>query len=182
MEQAESEAGRIFRSAGIELLWIHCSIRTSAPECGSATNRRELVLRIIPRGKSAGDSIYGDAFLAEDGTGKYADIFFDRIACAHRDFGVNESRLLGAVAAHEIGHLLLGLRAHSWLGIMSAMWASESLRNAEMGTLLFTREQAARMMERVTDYNSTAASHSSPDGAYLTAACQQLVCAIPDHK
>ena len=182
VEQAQSEATRIFHSAGVELLWINCSSRAIAAECRSATKTRELVLRIVPRGKSAGDSVYGDAFLAEDGTGKYADIFFDRIASAHRDFGVSESRLLGAVAAHEIGHLLLGLRAHSWIGIMSAMWASDSLRKAEMGTLLFTREQATRMRERMTDYDSATGRPSSPDGSYLTAACQQLVCAIPDHK
>jgi hypothetical protein len=182
VEQAQSEATRIFHSAGVELRWINCSSGANAAECRSATKTRELVLRIVPRGKSAGDSVYGDAFLAEDGTGKYADIFFDPIASAHRDLGVNESRLLGAVAAHEIGHLLLGLRAHSWLGIMSAMWASDSLRKAEMGTLLFTREQATRMQERMTDYDSSTVRPSSRDGSYLAAACQQLVCALPDHK
>jgi hypothetical protein len=182
MEKAASEAGRIFRSAGVELLWINCSSRANAADCRSTASSRELVLRIVPRGKSAGESVYGDAFLAEDGTGKYADIFFDRIASAHRDFGVNESRLLGAVAAHEIGHLLLGLKAHSWLGIMAAMWESDSLRKAEMGTLLFTREQAARMRGRMTGHNAATAPSSERDGVYLAAACQQLVCATPDQK
>jgi hypothetical protein len=107
------------------------------------------MLRVVPKGRSVGESVFGDAFLGEDGNGKYADIFFERIASAHRNYGVNEARLLGTVAAHEIGHLLLGLRAHSRTGIMSPVWANESVQQAEKGALLFTSAQAMRMRTRL---------------------------------
>ena len=149
LERAGFEATRIFHSAGIELLWINCTAGADDSACRSRGKDKELMLRVVPKGNSAGDTVYGDAFLAEDGSGKYADIFFDRIASAHHDFGVNESRLLGAIAAHEIGHLLLGLGAHSTTGIMSPVWANEVIQKVERGSLIFTATQAMCMRKRI---------------------------------
>lgn len=149
LEQAGLETTRIFRSAGIMLLWVNCTERVDSSACRSMARERELMLRVVPKGQSAGESVFGDAFLAADGNGKYADIFFDRIASAHYNFGVNESRILGAVAAHEIGHLLLGLRAHSRTGIMSAVWTNDLIQKAERGSLLFTHEQAMCIRKRM---------------------------------
>lgn len=159
MEQAGREAVRIFRTAGVELQWVNCPDRGAEDECRVLKDNAKLIVNVIPRGKS-GESIYGDAFLAEDGTGRYADIFFERIEAAHHECDVNESRLLGAVAAHEIGHLLLGLRAHSGLGIMSPSWSSEQIRQVGMGTLLFTPEQANRLRAR-TNRNMLARNYGS---------------------
>jgi len=149
LEQAGLETTRIFRSAGIELVWINCTERVEGSACQSMARGKELMLRVVPKGQSVGESVFGDAFLAEDGNGRYADIFFDRIASAHHNFGVNESRILGAVAAHEIGHLLLGLRAHSRTGIMSAVWTNDLIEKAERGSLLFTPEQAMCIRKRM---------------------------------
>jgi hypothetical protein len=157
IDQAGIEVVRIFRAAGIEVRWVNCFGRDVGKDCQNLLDIDKLILNVLPRGKTAGESVYGDAFLAEDGTGKYADIFFDRISEAHHENGIDESRLLGAVAAHEIGHLLLGLRAHTWLGIMAPKWTGESLRQMGMGRLLFTSEQAARMRGRIRGYTSVAA-------------------------
>lgn len=140
LEQAGLETTRIFRSAGIELVWINCTERIEGSACRSMARGKELMLRVVPKGQSVGESVFGDAFLAEDGNGKYADIFFERIATAHRDSGVNESRMLGAVAAHEIGHLLLGLGSHSRSGIMSPVWTNDLIQKAERGvSAVYTR-------------------------------------------
>lgn len=149
LEHAGLETTRIFRSARIDLLWINCTSTVDASPCRSMNKGKELILRVIPKGKSAADSVYGDAFLAEDGSGKYADIFFDRIAATYRSNGVNESSLLGAVAAHEVGHLLLGLGAHSMTGIMSPVWGNDLVRRLEKGALLFTPAQAMHMRKRI---------------------------------
>jgi len=50
--------------------------------------------------------------------------------------------ILGTVVAHEIGHLLLGSKSHSATGIMQPQWGPESIRQAMVGSLVFTREQA----------------------------------------
>jgi len=152
LEQAGLETTRIFRSAGIELVWINCTERADGSACRTMARGKELILRVVPKGLSGGESVFGDAFLAEDGNGKYADLFFDPIASAHRNFGVNESRILGAVAAHEIGHLLLGLRAHSGTGIMSPVWTNDLIQKAERGSLLFAPEQAMFMRKRMGQF------------------------------
>jgi hypothetical protein len=149
LEQAGLETTRIFRSAGIILVWINCTERVDGSACRSMARGKELMLRVVPKGQSAGESVFGDAFLAADGSGKYADIFFDRIASAHHNFGVNESRILGAVAAHELGHLVLGLGAHSKTGIMSPVWTNDLIQKAERGSLLFTPEQAMCIRKRM---------------------------------
>lgn len=153
--QGGVEAIRIFRAAGIELEWVNCSTEKSINECRVTPGGKELVVRIVPGGKTSNDSVYGEAFLGGDGRGKYIDISWDRIGQAHRDRGVNVAELLGAVAAHEIGHLLLGLHAHSWIGIMTPVWDEETLRHVGMGDLRFNREQGLQMRERMrtTDVN-----------------------------
>lgn len=145
VEKAGLEAVRIFRSAGVALVWVNCSGRGEPKACSNLPERMDLVLHVIPKGKGLADDVYGEAFLAEDGEGKYADIFYGRIESAYRDSGVSIPLLMGAVAAHEIGHLLLGLHAHSWTGIMAPVWRKDSFANLQMGQLLFNRDQAVRM-------------------------------------
>jgi hypothetical protein len=151
VEGAGAEAVRIFRASGIALEWVNCSGRGAVADCQVDPDSSVFVLHITHGPRNTTDSVYGEAFLAENGRGKYADVFFDRIATANRDCRVNVVRLLGAVAAHEIGHLLLGSHAHSWIGIMAPVWERESLRQVDMGHLLFNQEQGMRMRERVRD-------------------------------
>jgi hypothetical protein len=147
VEGARREATRIFRVAGIQLEWMNCTGKGPSGDCRLQQDGPELVLHIIPKGKVSTDSVYGEAFLAGDGAGKYSDVFYDRIEGAQRDFGITPSVLLGAVAAHEIGHLMLGLGAHSWTGIMAPVWRKESFQELEMGKLFFTHEQSAQLRE-----------------------------------
>jgi hypothetical protein len=107
------------------------------------------MLNIVPEGKTSSDLVFGLAFLDKDGSGRYGDVFFNRVAAAQRAFGADVSQLLGSVAAHELGHLLLGSHAHASSGIMSAVWTGDVLRHMEMGVLLFTREQASLKRTRI---------------------------------
>lgn len=152
LEAGELEASRIFRVAGIRMAWFNCSIRLPDPEkehCRFVPEARQLVLRLIPKGKTSSDLVFGEAFLGEGGMGTYADVFTDRIKAAHEEYEMNVSLLLGAVVAHELGHLLLGFQGHSWDGIMTPVWGLECLRRIGMGSLLFSREQGARMQSRL---------------------------------
>jgi hypothetical protein len=151
LHQAEIEAGRIFRAAGVEVTWANCVSRSALADdaCHHFPASHDFVLHIVPTGKTSTDLVFGLSFLDKDGAGRYSDVFFDRIEEAHRAFGVNLARLLGAVTAHELGHLLLGSHAHSHMGIMTPHWEGETLRVMNMGSLLFTREQASRMQARI---------------------------------
>jgi len=153
LEQAEAEAARVFRAAGIEIVWVDCGTDFGADDpCHDVFRSTYFVLNIVRNGITPSDFVFGLSFLDESGTGKYSDVFFDRIEEAHRESGANVSRLLGMVAAHELGHLLLGARAHSYAGIMTAHWKKEDVRHLGMGTLLFTHDQALVMKARVQEY------------------------------
>lgn len=149
LDKAEGETARIFRRANIDVTWVNCQGKVAGDACRVPPSTNQFVLHIVPNGKTSGDSVFGVAFLGPDGRGKYCDVFFNLIEEAHRKSGANLPRLLGAVVAHEFGHLLLGSQAHSWMGVMEPVWEEQSMRQVEMGTLLFTREQSARMKERI---------------------------------
>jgi hypothetical protein len=140
--RAESEAARIFRAAGIHVAWNDCM---ETHQCHHAPGPRELVLSIVPDGHTASDLVYGVAFLDPAGNGKYADVFFRRVESAANVGESSVARLLGTVAAHELGHLLLGSHGHSFAGVMTPVWREKTLHDAGIGSLLFTREQAATM-------------------------------------
>lgn len=151
LKQAEVEAARVFSAAGIGIAWVNCmhGSRTVSDACAHVPRSDEFVLQIAPTGKTSNDSVFGEAFLAEDGRGKYCDLFFDRIEDENLKSRTNISRLLGTVAAHELGHLFLGLNAHSKVGIMAPVWKQQSLREVAMGTLGFTGDQSKLMKARL---------------------------------
>jgi hypothetical protein len=160
LERGGREMVRIFHAAGVGAVWINCSAHLAADKdaCRMSSDRKQFVVHIIPKGTTSKDSVFGEAFIGEDGTGKYADIFFDRILAMHTQCGIETSQLLGAVAAHELGHLLLGVHAHSWMGLMAPVWQKESLQHVNMGDLLFTREQAVRLQLRIRESDTRPAN------------------------
>lgn len=145
LRKAEREAGRLFDAAGIEIQWLNCG---ETDECRRILGPNEFVLHIVARGRTRSDFVFGEAFLGEDGRGQYSDVFFERLRQAQGD--VNLALLLGAVSAHELGHLLLGSNSHSRIGIMEPRWGQQNLRNVGMGRLVFTPEQARSMRNRIS--------------------------------
>jgi len=63
----------------------------------------------------------------------------------HSEWRASLASLLGCVAAHEIGHLLLGSNSHAPLGIMRAHWQAKEIQQMSMGLLVFSPRQAAQM-------------------------------------
>jgi hypothetical protein len=152
--EAERQATLIFRRAGINVDWRSCTQASEKSEraCQEIPTPTQFVMTIMGQNKLSTNDIFGVAFLGESGTGKYVDVFFDSISKLHREEGSNEASLLGAVIAHEIGHLLLGSHSHSPWGIMSPHWEAGHLRQVGMGTLLFSPEQAFRMRARIAGF------------------------------
>jgi len=151
LAKANRQAGTIFRAARIAAAFVDCSAGSLAEVCHRPARGTEFVVHIVPNGKTSTDAVFGVAFLGADGSGTYSDIFYDRVEQMHRDSGASLAGLLGTVAAHEIGHLLLGSHSHSATGIMSAQWQHEELRLINMGSLGFIPEQAYRMRARIKE-------------------------------
>ena len=162
LKRAEVETTHLFRPAGITIEWRNCS---ETSDCRRPPRANEFVLHIVPQGRTYSDFVFGEAFLGPDGKGVYADVFFNRL----RQVGgtLNIAQLLGAVSAHELGHLLLGSHSHALMGIMEPTWGPESLRRISMGNLTFTPEQQRAIRNRSLSENMAVSLTRDPEGLGL---------------
>jgi len=87
----------------------------------------------------------GISYLSPDGTGCYADLFYDRALSLHETTQLSVAAILGHGIAHEIGHLLLGTNSHASAGLMSARWQPAELASASQGRLLFSPLESQKM-------------------------------------
>jgi len=149
LKLAEERASQIFSSAEIDVVWINCVHGPGAtPDqgCSKSYGPRDLVLRITFHvSRATSDAAFGVAWLAADGSGRYADVFWNRAQELCANSNADLGQILGSVMAHEIGHLLLGVNSHSVSGLMQARWRGGELHRVAMGSLLFSPEQGNRM-------------------------------------
>jgi hypothetical protein len=151
LQKGQAVVGGIFKGTGVELRWIECP-------CDARPEGMTLSLRIIPRlfgsttSKFRSDHL-GFAAVDEEG-GELATIFYDRIESLGK--GGDLSNLLGLAAAHELGHLLLGSKAHTDEGIMRPNWTRNDLQRHLQKGFLFTSEQAETIHGRVSRYQASA--------------------------
>ena len=149
LAEAEEKAARIFARAGVRITWTNCS------DCDRFEWPTSLSVRIVPRSPRSTQEIFGMAFLSAEGTGCYTDVFYERAEKLQSAWNVNLSDTLGAVMAHEIGHLLLGSNSHTPAGIMRARWESQELNRMARGNLLFTESQSDQMRAKLSATGST---------------------------
>jgi hypothetical protein len=147
--QAQTMASKIYNDAGVSIVWQNCDSQLVAgfSPCLQTSQERHLVLHIEAHARAFMPEIYGVAFLGSDGSGTYCDVFYDRIMKLHHASRSSVGRVLGAVTAHELGHLLLGLRAHSQTGIMRPQLQPVDFSTAQIGVANFTPEQKQEILE-----------------------------------
>jgi hypothetical protein len=157
LAHAERRTSDIFREAGVQTTWYACStLGTVRYNCSGLLGPNTVTLQIVHDSRQMYDSIFGAAFLGADGMGQQADIYFDRIRSFSQEENLTLPDITGYVVAHELGHLLLGLNAHSWIGIMKATWERSQLENANKGELWFSRPEAKRIRRRLTQMSLAA--------------------------
>jgi hypothetical protein len=152
LRSAEGEAARVFRYAGIQLMWtagvLGNDVNDNTPS--ERWNPAFLQLRIWPRamaGKrpTSSETLGFCLSLANGDAVVLADAIQKRAV-----FGpTNYLDLLGLAMAHELGHLLLRSAGHSVTGIMRARWAEKQLRDDNRGYLRFTPSEAETMRNEV---------------------------------
>ncbi len=158
LAQAEREAGRIYERAGIQTEWLDCPLTPGEavryPACQLPASPTRLALRVLPRdlarllGLSRAAS--GSALVPADGsygmTAQVCPQCVEELAHSHTAaFAV----VLGAVIAHELGHLLLGVDSHAPTGLMSGFWQKKELDRLAGGRLLFASQEGDRMRRQV---------------------------------
>jgi hypothetical protein len=117
-----TEAAGILLKSGVSSVWLWCPPSPEAPvECTQDVTGLELVLRILPRGMIGHDLALGSSVADRDG-GTYGLIYYPTVVRTARINSVPIPRLAAWAGVHEIGHLLLGARAHWPSGIMNGRW------------------------------------------------------------
>jgi hypothetical protein len=149
--QAEKVAADILQKAGVATRWMECpAALPSTGACASPMSTLVLVVNLLPRSMSdryrRAGGVLGFAVEASDSQFAYvASIFYDDVKDRAEERQLDFGDLLGAVTAHELGHLLLGTNSHSGSGLMSAFWSGSKLRIAVQGWLTFTDAEAKRI-------------------------------------
>ena len=89
----------------------------------------------------------GNALL-DSGTnrGVLATIYADRIARVSAG-QTDRLQLFGRVVAHELGHLLLGVTAHSNSGLMREFWTDQQVRRNESSDWAFSAEDRQQICQ-----------------------------------
>ena len=152
LQKGQAVAAQILAEAGIMLRWVDCPCEKPRPDATT------LSLRIIPKLFGSTSSTFrsdhlGFAAATEEG-GVLATVFYDRIQSVGK--GGDLSNLLGLATAHELGHLLLGSKAHTDEGIMRPRWTGKLLRESHPRHFRFTLEQSQAIRGRVSRYQATA--------------------------
>lgn len=142
---AEEEAIRVYREIGLELVWRAARGRhqaTALTNTGSGFMVAMIITSVLVADFSSREDAMGLAPKSAQGDGWIAYVFYPHIETTARRYNTSIAPILGPVFAHEIGHLLLPLNAHSYEGLMRGDWNSAHVRHAIDGTLRFTAEQA----------------------------------------
>jgi predicted aspartyl protease len=147
LTSAERQAGKILGVASIELAWLDCApASTTDQRCLRGWTKQTPGLRLI-----TGFNKYQDRELGHADVPVLATIYYEKVV--RRVYAENaESDLgtvLGALIAHELGHLLLTDPKHSTVGVMEPDWGRAQIRSARDGKLLFTAQQAAMLKRRL---------------------------------
>jgi len=164
MEAAKAEASAILGQAGVEIQWAECRIREDEagkdPACSMPLAPTDLEIRLLDQRMAKGipttSQCLGYALLAP-GANSIAAVFFHRALDLEKGNLASRSAILGAMMAHEVGHLLLERAGHSNTGIMRARWEDDDLKRIARGRMWFTAEQARSMIAMVSRRSGRAA-------------------------
>jgi len=182
---AEREAAKILGGTSAELKWVDCSPASTTDErCHRGWTRDSPGLRFI-----AGFNKYQNREFGHADVPVLVTIYYEKVARrVHQENADSElGAVLGALVAHELGHLFLEDPKHSTVGVMEPNWGTIQLRSALNGKLTFTTEQAIRIKHRLElperadqDSNSTTLKIEIDSGFVVVARAQ--VENLPDLK
>jgi hypothetical protein len=147
LARAEQIAAAILQKVGLDVVWVD-AVEAGDRSLGPAEFRLHIVDK-RPASLSGDAAGYALIFPAETGAENYAGVSYPMVRDMAASLQTCVERMMGITMAHEIGHLLLGSKAHSRQGIMSPAFREREMRQAERGELGFTVEEGARMREEV---------------------------------
>src|SRR5260221_7547452 len=169
--KAQDRASFILQRAGISLTWLNCGAPFDSPSfaCRDICFPMHLSLRLVSTASGKTQDAFGQSYLDDSDQGGYAYVYVSVLNSSGVTGIVDIGDLIGTVAVHEIGHLLLGRDSHSTRGLMAANWQPAELQQAAKGILLFDQGQANRIRSRCLSANARSgqpAQSSRASGGY----------------
>ena len=170
---AQSFADTILRTAGVSVTWVRClwNPRTGNADCPQTETPNQITLLVVSEQSTMRledqAHVFGMALVPPNGSfASRGYIFYSRIQtkCGEQH-EINKAFLLGAVVAHEIGHLLLGPNSHSSNGIMKPDLERNDMTGGNLSVLRFDRRQSEALRVAVT--SRVQAAHSQGTNARL---------------
>jgi hypothetical protein len=139
LSDAKEVTEMLFAVGGLRIEWVDqldtdLPLIIAFPPAGGA-ERLELKSHVLAQTFHSSTS---------DGPGGRALVFVDRVAKRAESARIEVTRLLAAVIAHELGHMLLA-DAHSETGLMRPHWGDRDLQLIEMGALRFSAGEPDRI-------------------------------------
>ena len=178
---AEHVATGIFRNAGVEARWVDVPEVSGGspidlPE--SESNLANLRVFILPNEMAQRLGMPDKVMGLAPGKGPnrlLVYVFYqwlrdlayrqvDEQTKGNTPWHATVAQLLGAMMAHELGHILLNLPSHSDSGIMKGDWDMKAIGDAAFGLLLFTQHQAKQIQADVLRRNEDHASEVESAG------------------
>lgn len=156
LADAKRHTSAILERARVRVEWAECRLREGDGPKDSAcllpVTPLDLQMRILDRrmAKRARSTrgCLGYALLT-DGFDSVASVFFQRAVDLESGDLISQSSVLGAMMAHEIGHLLLDQGHHPDAGILRASWSKEDMRAIARSQLHFTDAEGQLMRSMV---------------------------------
>jgi hypothetical protein len=146
LERALAEAERVLRGAFVDIRWRRCGVWSSAAACTDLLEASELVLRIAPEGTPRRPRPFtlGEALVSPCTGGVLASVYTDRVAALAAEVDTDVAVLLGRVAAHELGHLMMHSSVHhASRGLMRPNWTRQEVQRNIAADWMFTAEDVA---------------------------------------
>ena len=119
----------VLRSAFVDVRWRQCTGLAPDEACSSRLALLELLLVVrVDAPCEDSPATLGKAFVARDAGGVFANVYFNCVEWLAMSTGTDVAVLLGRVAAHELGHLMMHTTAHARRGLMRSNWTPHEVR------------------------------------------------------
>jgi hypothetical protein len=147
--RALAEAEIVLRSALVDVRWEPCSRVAPSEACSVPPTPGERLLSVREGAGCPDVSVtLGEALVIRDKGGMLATVFFDCVVWLATATRTDVAVLLGRVAAHELGHLMMHSTAHPRHGLMRPRWTRDEVRRNRSTDWEFTAEDVEAMRLR----------------------------------
>lgn len=152
-QRALAEAETVLRAGHVAVQWEECTGPNRSSICGAPPGPSELLLAVRagdPCRRDTSETL-GAALLVQRAGGVLATVYVDCVVSLATAARADLAVLLGRVAAHELGHLMMRSSAHARAGLMRPYWTQNEVRWNRPADWAFTAMDVAAMRQPGAD-------------------------------